>query len=411
MTYLKFNDMFPIHGPNRDLFGLENPVIMVQVTFAKGGMIMATCLHHSFVDGTGSPEVLEVWAAFCRGEHPNVSPTRISRDQVMTTAGDANLGNFFEYTDQCSPGDLISYAASGSVEEKPYSLLRHARCFFTGKILHPVIAWFLARLSPFISSMLIQPIPQGALLAKHTNPVSTEIFFFPKPLLLELKSLLATHLPPSTWISTNDALSALCGACLTTARKPSMPSQDPEQELQFVIAVDGRRLTNPPLPKDWIGNVSLHGQVAAQLFETQPTIPNVAKLGLRLRKRLQALDTAYIEDFIASLAAAPDISRITPSFASLRETGRSVLVLSWATQGFYQTDWGKEIGVKCERLRVPKFEIPRYNGACIILPEVGKGGREGEEEGLEVMIGLEWESMKRLKENELWGTFGRWRCD
>jgi len=43
--------------------------------------------------------------------------------------------------------------------------------------------------------------------------------------------------------------------------------------------------------------------------------------------------------------------------------------------------------------------------------EGGKGAENVEEEGLEVMVGLERGAMGRLMEMEMWTRFGRWRCE
>jgi len=97
-------------------------------------------------------------------------------------------------------------------------------------------------------------------------------------------------------------------------------------------------------------------------------------------------------------------------------------------------------------MRLPKVRFGRYNGFCVVFPRVGGGegremrGEEGEgnvegvgdegdgkvgrewrekgngeededEEGLEVMVGLEKGAMERLKEMEMWNRFGRWRSE
>lgn len=51
-----------------DVKTLPAPVMMAQVNFIRGGMVLAVCLHHSFMDGLGGATVIGLWAAFCRGE-------------------------------------------------------------------------------------------------------------------------------------------------------------------------------------------------------------------------------------------------------------------------------------------------------------------------------------------------------
>lgn len=111
-----------------------------------------------------------------------------------------------------------------------------------------------------------------------------------------------------------------------------------------------------------------------------------------------------------------------------------MLVASWAGQGWYAVKWGAEVGCACERMRLPKVRFARYNGFCVIFPRIGGGSKKGkeravgskgsgevrrggegvedvDEEGLEVMVGLERGAKDRLMEMEMWTRFGRWRCE
>ena len=457
MLFLEFEDILPMFS-NTDIdpFSIETPVLMVQINFIKSGMIMGFCLHHSFVDGTGAPEVLKIWAAFCRGDEGWTEKEvrkMTTRERVMNSeAGKADLGKFYEYFDKPLPEDLeekieeTRASTAGALETKATIWLDRTirRCssylpqtlFFpitaTARLIGELIEAYgpsqLASLSTYLSNHTISPtsIPSPQM--------STDIFFFPAPALSTLKALLSTSLPPATYISTNDALSALCFACITHARHPT-----PTTPLDLAITLDGRRLLSPPLPANWLGNLALHAQISAPLSSvTPPTIPALSALALRLRERILALDTAYVDNLVASLSNVEDVSRITPSFIWGRKTGEGMLVASWAGQGWYGVQWGAEVGCACERMRLPKVRFARYNGFCVVFPRVGgvgegkgkgvcegvgmegvgevdgeggKGAENVEEEGLEVMVGLERGAMGRLMEMEMWTRFGRWRCE
>ncbi len=85
---------------------------------------------------------------------------------------------------------------------------------------------------------------------------------------------------------------------------------------------------------------------------------------------------------------------------------------------------------------MPKVRFQRYNGFCNIFPRIEGGLEDGkercakvgvavngelgrkvegvddvDEEGLEVMVGLERGAMDRLMEMEMWTRFGTWRCE
>jgi hypothetical protein len=119
------------------------------------------------------------------------------------------------------------------------------------------------------------------------------IDFFPAPSLHRLKTLLSTSLPQGTYISINDALSALSITCLIQSRFPHPPASSPP--LDLALTLDGRRLLSPPLPQTWLGNLTLHAQISAPLSAMiPPTIPTLSALALRLRERILKLDTAYV---------------------------------------------------------------------------------------------------------------------
>ena len=50
------------------LVGQSHPVSLAQVTFIKGGFAIAFAMAHAFIDGQAPQGLIELWAAFCRGE-------------------------------------------------------------------------------------------------------------------------------------------------------------------------------------------------------------------------------------------------------------------------------------------------------------------------------------------------------
>ena len=170
-----------------------------------------------------------------------------------------------------------------------------------------------------------------------------------------------------SYISTNDALCALLFTCITAARssttvpysssprtfrQPALP-----HTLPLSLAVSGRRLLNPPLPKDYIGNFSLfcHLNVslphlrdptpaaeirptsstheAPQLDGSQqsprssaplitPDMPTIAGIAYRIRARILELDDNYVHGLIGALSRVSDLSKVQPAF---RDPGAPLL--------------------------------------------------------------------------------------
>ena len=350
-----------------DPLGVENPVMMAQVNFIRNGMILVPILHHAFMDGLGGATVMEMWATFFRGEDgaEMVSSGMIDRERLMFGDEAGRLEDFPEYVNGSATG-------SGNTPSAP------------------------------------QP----------PEPVETEVFFFPRSKIATLKSIVSASIAsagpnPSdsetaSYISTNDALSALLFTFVTEARRP-FNSTDTQQMIPFGLAVSARRLLNPPLPEPYIGNAILYCHVDVSLHSITTESRNIATIAHQIRKRLLQLDDNYVQRLIGALRTVDDITKVRPA-CRVSEEWRFV-VTSWTTQTYYSMDWGSEIGSKCERIRMPKMSWPAFDGLMIVLPELKVENGIGEEEaGLEVMIGLKKGAMQRLKGMEEWTEWAQWRC-
>lgn len=406
MDAFEFEDILSIAAERSDTFGLENPVILAQLNFLKGGFILGVCMHHSVLDGQAAVPLMQIWAAHCRGEQSSNSRKQelLSRAPLLRqTSSEATLEDFYEYVFQSPDNEKprSNDITSNSIAAEPQSWWQSI--FYFPRLL-------LSSANHF-SSLLLSNIYKSSVLKVSTNlEVETDIFFFPSYALRKLKILASpfqkTDSDPD-WISTNDALAALCYCCITSARTPH--PRDPFAEIELAQTLDGRRLIHPALPQDFLGNVSLFCQISSSFNSLQPSIKNISNLALRIRRRINEIDTAYADNLLSALENVPDISTVVPSFAGGPHKG--MMVSSWRQQTFSTVDWGSGIGARVERMRLPKMRFARYEGVCIVLPE-GKEQGEGseDEKGWEVMVGLYPEAMERLKRDEFWGKFSTWRC-
>ena len=75
---------------------VPSPVMMAQVNFIPGGMILAVCSHHAFMDGTGTATIVGMWAAFCRGENGAklLTESMWNRSRLMPGDGSEESGCF-----------------------------------------------------------------------------------------------------------------------------------------------------------------------------------------------------------------------------------------------------------------------------------------------------------------------------
>lgn len=417
MDAFEFEDVLSIAAERPDTFGLENPVILVQLNFLNDGFILGVCMHHSVLDGQAAVPLMQIWAAHCRGEGDGnaIQQELMSRAPLLRQASSkATMEDFYEYGCQSPDDEKLrpSPIKWNSIAIEPRSWWKSVLHFLRLDL----------SLTYIYQSLLSSEIyTQSARKVSADSEVETDIYFFPSFALRKLKILASPFRKVDSgpdWISTNDALAALCYCCITTARTPHPP--DPFVEIQLAQTLDGRRLLQPPVPQDFLGNVSLFCQISSSFDSLQPSIANISALALRIRRRINELNTAYTDNLLSALDKVPDISTVVPSFAG-GGPHRGMMVSSWRQQTFSTIDWGNGVGARAERMRLPKMRFARYEGVCIVLPEGGEkgegkgkmewGGEELEDEGgWEVMVGLYPEAMERLKRDQFWGKFSTWRC-
>ncbi|KAL9611047.1 MAG: hypothetical protein Q9167_004294 [Letrouitia subvulpina] len=401
MTTSEEHLLFSILFTRPDPLGVVNPVMMAQVNFIRGGMSLVLILHHSFMDGLGGAVIVETWAAFCRGDEKAakmVTDEMMSRERLMHDNhdhGKGQLEDFPEYIDSSKPSN------EGGGEESEAAD---------------------ANLQPGLDEH-----KEASSAPPHeAAQIESEIFFFPQSRLAELKSAISAALPPShdagtaepSYISTNDALSALLFTCITAARKNTraqplpLTAPDPlsEETVPFGLTLSGRRLLNPPLPQKYIGNMSLFCYLDLPLSTASSTsTSNISTIAQKIRARILSLDEKYVNDLISAICKVDDNSRVEPACRKVvGKEGWQVMITPWTDQGYYAMDWGVEVGV-CERVRLPKARIAALDGVVIVLPRIGEG-KEEVERGLEVMVALESEAMVELRRMEEWRTWAKWRC-
>ena len=178
----------------------ERPVIFVQVNIIKGGIIVALCLNHSFTDGNGVSTVVGVWGAYCRGDDGSrlITPDMVHRGRLMEGRAGASSAVFPEFgkikmKEQSPSGGFLIYICT---------------TFFGYLTAH--LPWWPTGIWK----------PQDWVWVDRKQP-ETAMFFFSKRNLVDLKSMASRRVtgdPGDRWINTIDALSALIGCCVASAR-------------------------------------------------------------------------------------------------------------------------------------------------------------------------------------------------
>ena len=398
-----------LEPPEKD----ERPVLLAQINFIKNGMILGFILDHAFTDGTGSVTIARVWAAYCRGEDGSqlISSDCIDRTRLMRGDESVRVEDLKGY----------SYYSKSKLSISTYSLL--SRIF---KNLRLWIVLSFRSLLDFRLNTMINSRPvlrvgiAGETSRSEPDSLAGEVFFFPRAKLDELKEMVSKlETDETSWISTNDALASLIWCCVTAAQKTNIHNnfesikdgtssvilRGDEESSLLTFFINARRLVRPPLPAHFIGNVLIWGCIIEPFSTVIPTAKGVTECAHSLRRKIKQYDDASLSRLIGAVKSVPDVSKVRLDRMGFDE--RSLMVNSWAAQGWYDLDWGRLAGGRCERLRIDKIKIENF---CLVLPELK--GREGNNEaaGLEVFISIKSRYMKILRENELFNRFAEWRC-
>ena len=299
---------FPLKGldvnlllPLADLKKREKPVILVQINIIKGGYIVILSLNHGFMDGNGTAVVAKLWAACCRGEDPSplITGEMIDRERLRSGWKGSTLAEICSFNmsrneEGASPSGALNYFRS--------TILDH----------------------------LIQPWPKWMTSTKESKPTlppqaQCEMFFFSKSKLAALKemaSLEEYNDGENPWISTNNALTALLGTCIHSTIDEDIRSMDDTMG-SLITMINVRRILDPPLPADFIGNALSFSKVSAPLRTIESTPEAVAKVAYMIHKQIQEIDERSVRETMAGFGRA--FWKPTPA------SEHAVRVTSWAT--------------------------------------------------------------------------------
>ena len=371
----------------------QKPVMLVQMNIISGGIIIALCMHHSFTDGNGTVAVARIWAAYCRRENGSQLVTRdiVERERLMQGCGSvsASLEDFPQLTLLPAEAKSQNTALSGGL---------------LAWIYYKSFGWLMLRLYSWISRKSMgkakdNPAPE--------NEIESNIFLFSRTKLTELKSMASKEKHSedgSDWISTNDALCSLLRCCIRSA-SPSN-AEDHDRQALIGIAVNMRQILDPPLPSDSIGNVLNRLRIAVPRKTIEPTPVRVTEIAHLIRQKIKLLDQQYYRRTISFLKSLPDISRVDMGLPKSQDV---IGISSWSKQSYYDMDWGTVVGTRIERVRACMAAATK--DFAIILPELNTSSFEENQCGLEVLIWLERSQMRRLKQDQLFNRFAKWRCN
>jgi methylglutaconyl-CoA hydratase len=312
---------------------VEWNVCRIQANFIRGGLLLVISIHHSVMDGYGITKVIEALAHNCRVADDSKSsfePVTYDRSQLSNCEGEGDITK------------LQAYSVVGT----------------------------------------------PALRSVSKNVITTSFRLF----MPALKSLKAAASPANGWVTTHDALNALCWRAHARGRYKAKYITE-EDIARFAFPVEFRKLLHDPLLPEYIGNAVLMTKVELPVkILLGPDGLSIA--AATIRKGIHDIDAAYVNNFLAVVKSLenPRQLRINLMLDNPRTGFGSTSYKSFAHSTL---DWEPVLG-KYERLRLPHGVLGE--GMSIILPVLSDGSWE-------VTVTLEEELVKLFRADEEWTTF------
>ncbi|KAF4302868.1 putative trichothecene 3-o-acetyltransferase [Botryosphaeria dothidea] len=331
----------------------ETPILVTQINFIRGGVVVAAAVHHCCSDGPGTDGFLSQWAANTRA--------------IATS----------------SP--LPSFDAS-CLDRTP--LISHAK---------PTPEWMAATQKKIRSLDHVKEPPAPPPADFKMPPLSQVMFHFSTSGLAALKD--ATKQPDAgAWVSTYDSIMAVLWRAMTRSRL-AMFTPDLASDTHLLHAVGIRKAVDPPLPPHYLGNALLlpkPGVPIGRLVDAH-TLPLVAAT---VRQSIKDYtDPQMIRDTLDWLAGTENKNWIAIRVNGF--LGMDVCGTSWGTMTGYTTgDFGFGLPAALRRPR------PTVDGYIFMYPKRPKKVGN-EEEGTEVCVCLESSCMERLLKDEELARFAK----
>jgi hypothetical protein len=332
------------------------PVLLLQISFIRGGMVLCINMQHNVGDMLGQASVIEWLSKACRGED--------------FTEEELRIGNMDR------PGTVQHIEEDGW---RPGAELDN-------------------QLFPTEPPAETAAAPDPAVPEqKPTPPECSWIYFdFSAISLSGLRKEADATLPHdyAGYISTDDALSAFIFQRVLRARHPRLAS-DSNRNVTFARAVDARRYlgVSPKYP-GVLQNMAYTSYPLLALLDTP--LGHVAA-AMRRQVDPKTCDIAYRTRSLTTFISQSPENASKSSFTATLKTDADIMLSSWTKVPAYQYNFGQNFGTPTV-VRRPGF-MP-VESLMYLMPKDAQGG-------VAAAICLRAEDLQRLQEDQVWQSFAR----
>ncbi len=238
--------------------------------------------------------------------------------------------------------------------------------------------------------LLSSPAADLPLLPLGPEATRAKIFHFPRCKIDALKSLLHSHLLETEFVSTNDVISAIMFAAISTARQIL-----PTQVLKCGYALDARPRMSPPLSPGYVGNgnfIALLECSAEQVLHAHEAghERELAGLALRFRATTSSMTAQELSKILAWIQSQPYDKKITKSFRAF--CGSDLSITNWCSFGLYDLDFGVGTPVYAGVPQLTAGLATFSSDGILVLTSSAK-----EDGSVDAIISLRKEHMERLE--------------
>lgn len=311
------------------------PVLLIQANFIEGGVLVTFAGQHNIVDMNGLAQLIRLFAKACRSE---------SFTQLELEQGNRDRRTVIRLL---SPDELKTDVTPFRVQGD-----------------HP---------EPDVPSKWVY-------------------FHFPGSSLAELKSVAST---PGSWVSTDDALSALVCQRITAARIQRLGSGQPGATATFCRAINSRRFVETRVPPEYMGHMVYCIDRKLSLDDAAGAM-DLSVLAGKLRDDLKNLQPVEIHSFVTALSETDDKGSMVYG-ATLDASRYDVMFSSWAGQGLYQQSFGKLGNPQIAK----RHRFKPMEGLIYFMPRTDAGD-------IDVAVCLREEDIDRLRVDEILTKYGKY---
>ncbi|MCJ1252688.1 hypothetical protein MMC24_000494 [Lignoscripta atroalba] len=332
----------------------ENPCLVLQANFIKGGLLLACLFHHSTSDAIGWSRLLRRWS-----------------HHTATTAKGSTTAPVRFPVEALDRSPLFKTIKGFRLEDCPQFKLAETQ----------EVPYFLVEAPP-----------------KNAEPISPIIpvyWYFSRERLKALQTAAQSTTSKVPSVSANDALCALLWRRVSVAR---LLKDRGFTSSALEIPCNVRARLNPRLRPDYMGNAVCDAYITCFTDELYSTAPDaLPQLASRIHQAVADVDSVKFLGTCGMADSMPTVGSLTLSLTTTR--GCDMLITTVASLGWHSLDWGVQLG-SIDRQRLA---FSSESEAVMIQAELEDGG-------LEVFTNLEAEVIERLQADKVFTEFAEFRC-